>query len=260
MSIGKRLQECLNKNGLTAYELSNNTGISKATLSRILNTDSKPNIKNTKILSEYFQVSRKWLLTGDIENWREVEKDTDNFTVGDAFELEYIENNNANSFINLENGQYLMTMPLAEYDIQAGLLDIYQDIEQLKGLGKHSIIVDKPAKGRYIAFRVKGDSMDNGKTNGITEKSIVTSRELQRHLWKDKIRFKDFPIWVIYTTQSRMPLLKQIISHDVESGTIKCHSLNDGPEYTDFELSLNDIQALFYVIDVNRPISKYDEY
>jgi hypothetical protein len=184
----------------------------------------------------------------------------EDISVNDPFELEFIENSNSNSFSKLENGQYLMTMPLADYDIQAGFLDVYQDIEQLKELGKHSIIVDKPVKGRYIAFRVKGDSMDSGRTHAITERSIVTTRELGRQNWNSKLRFKDFPLWVIYTTQSKMPLLKQIIDHDVEKATIKCHSLNESPEYVDFDLSLNDVQALFYVIDVSRSVSRYEEY
>jgi len=180
--------------------------------------------------------------------------------VTDSFELQYLENNNSNTFFKLDNGQYLMTMPLAEFNIQAGFLDHYQDIEYLKGLSKHSIIVDMPAKGRYVAFRVKGDSMDDGTSNAILQNSIVSTRELQRHLWNDKLRTKDFQYWVIYTTESRLPLLKEITDHDVERGVIKCHSLNDGPEYQDFELSLDTVQGLFYVVDVSRQLSKKTIY
>lgn len=181
-------------------------------------------------------------------------------TVNDAFEMEFLNNKNANSFTKLPNGQYLMTMPLAEHKIQAGFLDVYQDIDTLQGMSQHSIIVDNPAKGRYIAFRVKGDSMDDGTSDAIPHNYIVSTRELQRQHWTSTIRYKVFRFWVIYTTESRYPLLKEIIGHDVEKGVIKCHSLNDAPEYKDFELSLNDVQALFYVIDVNRPVAKRDYY
>lgn len=173
---------------------------------------------------------------------------------------EDFENKNGNKFIELPNGQYYMLMPLAEFNIQAGFLSTYQDADFLMDLSQHGILVDKPVQGRYVAFRVNGDSMDDGSSNAITRNSVVSTRELQRHHWKDKLRFRDFPYWVIYTTQNKMPLLKEIVHHNVEEGTIVCHSLNDSPEFTDFTLHMNDIQALFYVIDVNRTVSKKSFY
>lgn len=173
---------------------------------------------------------------------------------------EDIENKNGNKFIELPNGEYYMLMPLAEFNIQAGFLDHYQDADFLMDLSQHGILVGKPVYGRYVAFRVAGDSMDDGSHNAISRNSIVTTRELQRHLWKDKLRYRDFPYWVIYTTQSKMPLLKEIIEHNTQEGYITCHSLNDSPEFTDFRLNIDDIQALFYVIDVNRTVSKKQVY
>jgi transcriptional regulator with XRE-family HTH domain len=173
---------------------------------------------------------------------------------------EAFENKNGNKFIELPNGQYYMLMPLAEFNVQAGFLGNYQDADFLMDLGQHGILVDRPYQGRYVAFRVNGDSMDDGSSNAIARNSIVTTRELQRHHWTDKLRYRDFPYWVIYTTQSKMPLLKEIIEHNTEEGYIVCHSLNDSPEFTDFKLSLNDVQALFYVIDVNKSISKKVSY
>lgn len=249
-TIGQKFAALLEKKGVSAYEVSAKTGISNATLSRIINKDSKPSLKTKSILADYLQIDESFF---NSNNEAEI-------IVNYPFEVEFVENNNSNSFIKLENGQYLMTMPLAEYNIQAGFLDHYQDIEFLQGLDKHSILVDKPVKGRYVAFRVKGDSMDSGRADAILDKYIVSTRELQRQHWTSKIRFKDFPYWVIFTTESRYPLLKQITSHNTETGKIKCHSLNDGPEYTDFELSLDSVQALFYVIDINRPVARYDFY
>lgn len=166
------------------------------------------------------------------------------------------ENKNGNKFIELPNGQFYMLMPLADFNIQAGFLSNYQDTDFLMDLSQHGILVDKPVQGRYVAFKVNGDSMDDGSSNAISRNSIVSTRELQRHLWNNKLRYRDFPFWVIYTTQSKMPLLKEIIEHNTEEGYIVCHSLNDSPEFTDFKLHVNDIQALFYVIDVNRTVSR----
>lgn len=166
------------------------------------------------------------------------------------------ENKNGNKFIELPNGQFYMLMPLADFNVQAGLLNNYQDADFLMDLSQHGILVDNPVKGRYVAFRVNGDSMDDGSSNAIARNSVISTRELQRQHWTSKLRYRDFPYWVIYTTQSKMPLLKEIIEHNTEEGYIVCHSLNDSPEFTDFRLNMDDVQALFYVIDVNRSVSK----
>lgn len=227
--------------GLTQKELGDLIGASRET---IINYEKGRPIPRSKI-----EILNKVLEPDSIYvkpiKASEVVKPADNF-----------ENKNGNAFIELPNGQFYMLMPLAEFKIQAGFLNNYQDADFLMDLSQHGILVDKPVQGRYVAFRVNGDSMDDGSSNAITRNSIVSTRELQRHLWNGKLRFKDFPYWVIYTTQSKMPLLKEIVDHNTEEGYIVCHSLNDSPEFSDFRLHMNDIQALFYVIDVSRSVSK----
>ena len=226
--------------GLTQKELADLIGASRET---IINYEKGKPIPKSKS-----EILRKVLEPGSVydkEVKGEVVKISDNF-----------ENKNGNKFIELPNGQFYMLMPLADFNIQAGFLSNYQDAEFLMDLSQHGILVDKPVMGRYVAFRVNGDSMDDASSEAITRNSIVSTRELQRHLWTDKLRYRDFPYWVIYTTQSKMPLLKEIVEHNTEEGFIMCHSLNDSPEFSDFKLHMNDVQALFYVIDVSRTVSK----
>ncbi|OIQ19320.1 MAG: hypothetical protein BM557_06350 [Flavobacterium sp. MedPE-SWcel] len=231
--------------GLTQKELADLIGASRET---IINYEKGKRIPKSKS-----EILHKVLVAEGLSNTKvshELIQPTD-----DDFE-----NKNGNKFIELPNGQYYMLMPLAEFKIQAGFLSSYQDADFLMDLSQHGILVDKPLQGRYVAFRVNGDSMDDASNNAIMRDSVVSTRELQRHHWMDKLRFRDFPYWVIYTTQSKMPLLKEVVEHNTEEGYIVCHSLNDSPEYTDFKLHVNDIQALFYVIDVSRSVSKKISY
>lgn len=244
-----KIVNAIKERGLTAYSLSKKLPLTEFGINKIITGESKSPRKST------LQILHNYLFSNTTYN-----NEVEDLEVKEPYELQYTENKNSNSFMLLPSGQYLMTMPLAEFKIQAGFLDHYQDIEYLNGLSQHSIIVDKPLKGRYVAFRVKGDSMDNGTSDAILHNYIVTTRELQRQHWNSPLRYNDFRFWVIYTTQSAYPLLKEITGHDVEKGVIKCHSLNDAPEYTDFELSLNDVQALFYVVDVNRNMSQKDYF
>lgn len=217
-----------------------------------------------------YGVSKQWLLTGEGDMITDAYKGLTIETpsgvsigamgVSEPYVIDSYTNKNANTFLILPNGQYLMTMPLAEYDVQAGFLDVYQDVERLGEMRQHSIMVDKPVHGKYIAFRVRGNSMDDGSSNSIQENDIVSTRELQRHHWSSKLRFKDFPYWVIFTSTARTPLIKEIVDHDVEKGTITCHSLNDSPDYHDFKINVDDIRALFYVVRVQKEINDGIEY
>lgn len=248
------LKEKRLKLGLTQEELAEKLGVSARTIINYEQGGVIPKSKNA-----LFQAVFNSLLSNISHNKSEI-LDIDEVKVNSPHNYDYYENKHDNKFVALPNGQYYMLMPLAEVSVQAGLLDNFKDVDYLADLPQHGIIVDKPAQGRYVAFRVSGDSMEDGTDGSIKYNSIVSTRELQRHHWVSKLRIKDFPFWVIYTTQSKMPLLKQITEHNTEEGYIVCHSLNDSPQYSDFKLNIDDIQALFYVIDYNLGLSKKTVY
>ena len=80
-TLSERLKHLLEKNGLTSYQLCKKVNLSRATLSRILNKNTKPNARNLKLICNYFNVSEEWLLTGN-------EKESTNKGVKSTFELE----------------------------------------------------------------------------------------------------------------------------------------------------------------------------
>lgn len=248
----------------TQKAIANELGYKATNFSSALNGDERYLTDNfVEKFCSTFNINKNWLQTGegkmlksDLKKYSEEpirEMVIEEATIPDE---EVFENKNGNSFIDLGGGFKLMTMPLLEIEAQAGFVDNLQDTEFLTSIeDKHSIIVSDNHLGRYVALRVKGDSMDDNTGEAIRPNSIVSCRELQRHLWRDKLKTNKYPYWVIATTKSSYPLLKEIVNHDVEKGILTCHSLNDAPEYQDFELHLNDVTALFYVVDVNRTIS-----
>jgi len=65
MGMGERVQQLIESKGLTAYELSIRTGISQASISRIINNETKKlGHRNIELLAEYFNTSAEWLRTG----------------------------------------------------------------------------------------------------------------------------------------------------------------------------------------------------
>lgn len=100
--------------------------------------------------------------------------------------------------------------------------------------------------GRYIAFRVKGDSMDNGTRRSFEDGDILLCRELDRDDWMPRLHIDRWRFWVVCWGNNVR--LKEIVSQDSETGSITLHSLNPSPEYTDFTLTLDEIHHLYYVI------------
>lgn len=169
-----------------------------------------------------------------------------------GFLIGEIQQNETDSpFIDLGTGQFIMIVPLVQDYAYAGYLAGYQDEEYIEDLPKHSFVVNKQHRGKYMAFQVIGDSMSDGTDESITEGSTVTGREIQRHLWSSRFHIHRFKDYVIVHKEGI--LIKRIIKHDVETGVITCLSLNPDKEaYPDFELNLDDCRQIFNIVNVTQ--------
>ena len=67
MNIMERVKELAEKKGITMYSLSQETGISQSTFSRLIAGKGEMSRKNLKTLADYFQVNLDWLVTGEGE-------------------------------------------------------------------------------------------------------------------------------------------------------------------------------------------------
>ena len=66
MTFGDRLRHVIDSKGISAYEISQATNISQATLSRILNNSTNKPAKTTlNTLAKYLQINPTWLQTGE---------------------------------------------------------------------------------------------------------------------------------------------------------------------------------------------------
>ena len=65
--------------------------------------------------------------------------------------------------------QDVVYIPLVNQFAYAGYLDGYTDASYMEQLPKIPFIVDKEGHGNYIAFEVKGDSMNNGTEESYLE-------------------------------------------------------------------------------------------
>ena len=152
----------------------------------------------------------------------------------------------------LPNGKFLLSVPLVPHKAHATYISEYQDADYIADLTRVSFIVDRVPRGRYQAFEIQNDSMndatlDTGPSrDAILNGDIVLGRELGKQHWTSKLNTNGYPYWIIVHKDTIV--CKEIINHDVEKGIITCHSLNNSPEFQDFILNLNDCHQLFNII------------
>lgn len=188
----------------------------------------------------YPELNTEWLLTGEGEMLN-----TDVTPVGPADDGEVMENSHGVRFID-KGDSMLINVPLVPYTALGSPLDEYAQLLQNEGSERISFPVDGVHHGSYFAFRVEGDSMDDGTFNGFRPGDIVLVRELDRQDWAPKLHISKWPFWVI--CWDNCVRLKQIVGQTGDS--ITCHSLNPSPEYCDFTLPLEGVKRLFNVVQV----------
>lgn len=147
------------------------------------------------------------------------------------------------------NQNYIINVPLVNQYAQAGYSCGYQDAAYIATLPTIPFIIDHEAKGNYVAFEVRGDSMNDGTEESYLEGDRLLCREIAPHLWVDsKLHIRK---WDFIIVHEEGILVKRIIDHDVENHTITIHSLNN--MYPDRVIDLAEVKQIFNVIELQRP-------
>lgn len=140
----------------------------------------------------------------------------------------------------------VMHVPLVNQYAYAGYLSGFADNEYVDALPKIPFILDKEYRGEYLCFEVKGDSMECDSEESIPEGSILLCRNVRKEYWRNKLHIHKWDFVIVHNTDGI--LVKRIINHNVESGIITIHSLNEF--YEDRQLHLKDIQQIFNIVEV----------
>ena len=136
-------------------------------------------------------------------------------------------------------------IPLVSQYAYAGYLAGYGDAEYIESLPLIDFTPDREMTGNWLAFEVRGDSMDDGSKNSYVQGEIVICREVEPYLYKDcPLHYKQRDFVIVHEDGI---LIKQVIAHDVEHHTIVIHSLN--PEYPDRTIDLAQVRQIFSVVE-----------
>ena len=236
-TVKQRLIEYLKLKGIGQNRFEKMAGLSIGYISKLRIEPSPTKLRG--IINAAPDLNQEWLLTGKGEMFV-----TDVTPMRKSELEEYTETKAGLKFFTREDGQIVMKVPVVPIAALGSPEDEFAELVKEHDGDTVSVVVDSVHHGSYIAFRVDGDSMDDGTHDSFERGDIVVVRELSRDKWLPKLHFKDWPFWVVCFGNNVR--LKQIVAHD--GPTITCHSINPSPEYTDFTLNLDDVQRLFNVV------------
>ena len=226
MADNERLRLIRKELRLTQNEFSEKLGIQQGSLSDIERGKYKVSGDIKLKLKELFNVNIGWLESGIGEM----------FTLPDAVLI-------ANP--NIRN------VPIISQYAYAGYLSGYGDAEYIESLPTVPFIFSHEAKGNYVCFEVKGDSMNNNTNSSLLEGDRLLCREIVPHLWvNSRLHISKWYFVIVHKEEG--VIVKKIAEHSVEDKKIKVHSLN--PEYEDKIIDLNDVAQLFNVVEVSRSL------
>lgn len=231
----ERVQYIMDKEGLNKNSFSLAVGISNnVTITRIIKEKRNPSRATCqKIINKFPKYSFDWLFSGEGD-----------INVGN---IEVIKEKLESSATPIQ--QNVVYIPLVNQYAYAGYLDGYSDVTFIDQLPKIPFIVDREGNGSYVAFEVKGDSMNNGTEESYLEGDRLYCREIGQYLWAtSKLHLRKWDFVIVHEDGI---LIKRIIDHDVENHTITIHSLND--MYPDKVIDLCEVRQIFNVIESVRP-------
>jgi DNA-binding XRE family transcriptional regulator len=161
--------------------------------------------------------------------------------------------NEDTQFVEISQGRYRMKVKLVPEYAYAGYLSGYADPEFLEELPVHEVIVNQIHRGKYQAFEIAGDSMDDGSIKSIPDGTIVTGREIQRQHWVNKLHTHRWPNF-IFVHKSEGIVCKQIAHQDLITGILTLRSINpDRETYPDFDVQMDDLLQIFNVVKRDMP-------
>lgn len=237
----------------TQQDVADKMSVSKENLSRALNR--KDGYHTKSFLSRFNATfggifDEEWLWSGIgkmlIEGNASLE--TNASPILEAEEREYYtENKNGDVFYDLGDGRFLMKALLVPYEAYGQFANEEITLQSERDEWSSEIFeVDEVVQGNFLAFKLRGDSMDDGTRDSFEEGEVVLARELDKSHWKDGLKYKKHPYWVVVFDS--YVLIKQVVNQDLKRGMVTFHSISDSPEYRDFELNLDEIRKLYYVV------------
>lgn len=224
MNSRERILQFVDYKNLSKNKFYKETGLSNG----FLDKNNHPGAdKLEQIISIYPELNPEWLLTGKGEMLRDIQNNT------------------------IAVNTSIFSVKLISQYAYAGYLSSYTDKEYIETLPEVPFLIPEGQthRGEYLAFEVRGESMDDDSKDSILEGDLALGRLVQPHLYIDsKLHYRKWNFIIVHKTDGI--IIKQITDHNLENKTITVHSLN--PRFADRIMHLSEVAQIFNVVQILR--------
>lgn len=228
------LKQLRRKKNISQTDLAQAIGVSLRTIQLYEKKEANIPIKNLTKLATYFNLSIAELYMHEV-----------NDAEGQYLSSNHL-SNKGQQLRQVGIGKFLVTVPLVSAEQQKAYALQSGEAEFLSQLSRIGFVVETVENSEYMAFEITNNSMDNGLIEGIPYKSIVLGRKVSASELQNELKAKPNAPWVLVGKETIM--CKNIAGYNQEDGILTCHSLNNSPEYADFNISLTAVDELFRVV------------
>ena len=226
------LKQLRRKKNVSQTDLAEAIGVSLRTIQLYEKKNANIPIKNLTKIAGYFDLSIAELYMQEVNETAE------------PYEYQTI-SHWGNKVKRIGGSRYVVTVPLITEEDQQKYRPEHGRSYNPQ-LAQISFVVDQLDNGSYTAFEITNDSMDDGSIRGIPNKAIVLGMQVEKEKFLKTLSTLKYPFWILVYEKGIM--CKEITAYDEASQNISCHSLNSSPEYSDFQIHLDQVGALFIVI------------
>lgn len=139
-------------------------------------------------------------------------------------------------------------VPLVNQYAYAGYLAGYKDQKYIDQLPIIPFDSEDDPNFRYMAFEMKGNSMDDGSRYSYIDGDKLFCQEIPLRMWDtSKLHTMNWNFVIVYKEGI---IVRKIIDHDIQNRTIVVHPLN--PFINDELINLVDVYQIFHVLEYLR--------
>ena len=227
------IKELRRKNGINQTALASALNVSLRTIQLYEKKDANIPIKNLHKIADFFEMSIGELYIHEV-----------NETEGYYSVIQPI-TGGINFGYRLDNGKTLLKVPVIFSESQEEFVTKFNDKAFLKKQLKVDFLIRAIDDDADLAFEITGYAMENNSSQSIPNGSLVLGRKVNKRKLDTDEKFAQ-RIFVIVC--SNRLICKCITGISENQKAIICHNLNPSPEYRDFQIPINEINAIYEVI------------
>lgn len=229
------LKQLRKEKKLSQSKLAQKIGVSLRTVQLYEKKNANIPRKNLEKIAQIFEVS-----IADLYSLEGVSDVNPNYT------LQKNRTKKGHVITKLGPGRYLIAVPLVIARQYTSYVTEQEGFVYMSSLPTISFVVEQVSVGNYVAFEIGNDSMDDGSLHGIPNKSVVLGKLVPIKKVANLVKENADANWIIVHKEGIM--CKSIVSYDARTKLLQCSSRRKSPEYSDFEMDINDVQQLFLIL------------